>query len=145
MARVSKKFKPGDIVIWSYPHGIHSGYARRNFYLPSILPVQGSPYKIVEDCSSTYGTGIGEAYFLEDPLHVGDRKYDFAPWAECLDLFMYGNALKYAEQKTVEVKHGCTCGAFKTFGAKEGSPLHTMPGRGLEGCNWAPKDNLKHG
>ena len=33
--------------------------------------------------------------------------------------------------------HGCTCGAFLTYGAKKGSNLHTRPGRGLTGCPWS--------
>jgi hypothetical protein len=48
-----------------------------------------------------------------------------------------------SQQLVVSKETGCLCGAFATYGAKQGSPLHTMPGRGLLGCPWAPKDNLK--
>lgn len=110
-------------------------------------PQQGDRFIVKSD--SYIGNTYGGLYGTVEHKENFDKNFNEQRWVVSLDscgkksnsfcrswFTLVGNVPKKKEV-------GCECGAFKVYGAPKGSPLHTMPGRGLVGCAWAAKDNLK--
>lgn len=127
------------------------GYGRQSFKIGDKVRILNNPkradgrpgslvgIRVVDGLPGDVGTIIAQDSTPHDYKYLVKFKYE-QWWYNCGEIALENESpMKIGKADVVldKPKHGCTCGAFVTYGAGKGSNLHTSSGRGLAGCPWS--------